>query len=180
MSYEDRRPITAMQMNVHMFAIADKYEVPDLKTLALEKFKKAACDIHDTENAMATIQRAIYTVFRHVSVPDLEIYDFKIVLATLWTLGGPLFIDGLPEDELTQFIGDVPEWGTFLLRSMMSDLRGDIRQACDRCGQDESVDRMLVTRKRFKCRSCKSLKARGVAYDSSRLVMEPFWESLYS
>jgi len=176
LSLDDPRPVTRLQINAYMCSIADKYEVPDLKDLALQKFKKAACDIHGTENALPVVQRAICTVFHHAQLSEQDFDQMSSVLGTLWTLGGQVLTETLSGRGMVDFIASVPEFEAFIIDALMSDSYEDIIEYCADCSHKHFVDRKLVTRRKFRCEACYSLKPNALeAWDSSSLMLEPFW-----
>jgi hypothetical protein len=59
------RPACEIQMNAHVYAIADKYQIDELKDLALEKFKTPV----NLDNGMALLG-ATWTMYKNIKIPD--------------------------------------------------------------------------------------------------------------
>ncbi|KAK4615961.1 hypothetical protein CLAFUW4_10097 [Fulvia fulva] len=62
-----KKAVDNVQLHAHVYEIAHKYEIPELKTLALTKFKQASAPVLTNGNQMLG---AAYTVYKCIELPD--------------------------------------------------------------------------------------------------------------
>lgn len=77
------RPACDIQMNAHVYAIAEKYQIDELKVLALEKFRTRV----KLDNAFA-ILGGTWTVYKDIKIP-MDDNALHNALIDIWLLGAP-------------------------------------------------------------------------------------------
>jgi len=171
----DPKPVTSIQINAYVYAMADKYEVPDLQALALRKFKTAACDLNGAEDSHLLLQRAIYTVFRHVQLSHSDT-TLKDILVSLWTIGGSELNKRIGPEGITELVGEVPEFAQYVFSKIFKDADGTIAETCSLCGDATYFERSEITKKPFWCTLCDKSEPEEQAYaDCTSHDIVRFW-----
>jgi hypothetical protein len=92
----ETKPWPALSVHIQMYGIADKYDVPGLKTLALEKFKRFTSGPEVTYGILTS---ATYVLNKlELPEPDTALRD---TLVDAWLLGG--FAKTLIKEQPTSF-----------------------------------------------------------------------------
>ncbi|WPB08025.1 uncharacterized protein RHO25_012689 [Cercospora beticola] len=138
-----------IQLHAQVYAIADKYEAPDVKKAAQDKFRAELAKNMDSTKVMGA---AIAAVYLETELPESD-RGLKDLLATAWVVPGNRRITELHVDCLKYVLTAAPDFlfdvQKLLLRSFPS---------CTR-------------HPKFRCPSCKKL---SVVYYSS---VEELWRS---
>lgn len=108
------RPIYKLEMHALVYAMADKYDVPNLKALALEKFRV----FKDVFNADAMIG-AVWTLENQVQLPDGEQELHKAILE-MWFVGGKELVNNIGEDRLKECMADIPDFMSSMFIRMVN------------------------------------------------------------
>lgn len=168
----DPKPVTALQMNAYIFAVAEKYEIPTLKALALEKFKKAAANLQG--NIESQLQRATYTVFNHILLPESE-EILKTTIVSLWVVGGEALTRQMPAASVQELFNDVPTFGFRLSMRLMAGRSHQLSQCCKHCKRGQSYARKTIATVVFRCFHCGGTEADEDVIDTSQTIVKKYW-----
>ena len=144
--YDDKEPSDRLQVNAWMYATADKYDVPSLKTLAVEKFAKLALEA--SSHPMG-LMPATHTVYKHIQLPESD-RTLKDILTAMWMLGGKVLL-GSKEITLVSFATEVPEFMADLTRLTLTGSKPNVRQVCKLCAWSGETPRGTMMPGAFKC-----------------------------
>ena len=162
------RPRDHMQMNAYVYALADKYQVANLKSLALEKFK-AGADV----TAAAGMISAAKTVFKHFRLPEKDV-ELKQSMLNLWLLALPDLIAEMDVLSLTTLVAEIPELAAMVFAALsvsMVDQVGGRLQHCPTCGSMGLYTRTEIAKGTTRCsKDCCRTARNGCAW---RLVAIP-------
>lgn len=172
---KDAEPATKLQMDAHMYAIAEKYEIPALKELAFQKFKAAGAVLQAHQpGASSQLQHGTYTVFKHISLPAND-RKLKGVIVGMWVIGGYELLKQLSADAWTDLFNDLPEFAMLWTRRLMRGHTGQITQICKSCRKSEAFPRNTVATVDFKCGSCGGTEAEENVIDPAPTVVWKYW-----
>lgn len=155
---------------VEMYCTADKYDVPGLRALALEKLKKATSSeelcYHDLVFATRATTKA--------QVPDSD-KSLSDILTGAWLSRGCIFLSPQQDpEELTRLMTDAPWLSVALNLRVLRNLKHSkdaIQGTCTECKTsivEEVGDRLLM-----KCSSCKrNLSYKHVTVMTSEVLVE--------
>ena len=118
---EDPKPATTAEINAHVYAVADKYDVPALKSLALEKFRAECQDIaagttilnegNIIDASALELRRITYTTFSQLG-PYHELHE---IVVWIWLLGGQELWEYFSEEQREQLLSDLPSFALALI-----------------------------------------------------------------
>lgn len=95
-----------IQLHAHVYAIADKYEVPDLKSIARDKFREELAKNMDSTKIMGA---AIAALYLEIELPDSD-RKLKDLLAIAWIIPGKRRVTELHTDCLKYVLMAVPDF----------------------------------------------------------------------
>lgn len=150
LSADSGRPQDHMQLNAFVYATAEKYQVENLKALALEKFKNRA----DFTNS-AQLASTAKVVFQGISLREKDL-RLKEAMVSLWILGAPELDDNMGQEKLTEILADVPELAAIVFSMLAKGVKGGkLLRRCPecRCRYDYKRTEVFTT---IQCRGCKS------------------------
>lgn len=142
----DKEPNNALQLNAWVYATADKYEVPTLKALALEKFTLAA--VRSSKNRLVMTQTT-YTVYKHLPLPHTD-RALKRILVGMWIWHGKSL---LPDDHasLSTLASHVPDFMADLTTRLLKEAKTTIRYTCKSCNWSTDLDPSSMQSEPFRC-----------------------------
>ena len=97
-------------VNADVYAIADKYDIPDLKALALEKSKIAAKAIYMHPARMLGAVRHIYTKVQTMASDTA----LRALVVDAWLMGGSALHEGVGKEKFTELVRQAPEFAADL------------------------------------------------------------------
>jgi hypothetical protein len=159
-----------MQMNAWMFATADKYEIPHLKALALEKFKQHA-DVTNADQMLGTA----WTVFNDISIPEGE-QELYWATYHMWLLGGADLVRNIGVESMAAWFTMNPDFMSKIFVRVMGGMTdGTVKQYCAKCNRWEQCQRSEVMTKKFACSKCFCTEAKDIVHLPSMVTMEKYW-----
>jgi len=168
----DRQPRSKLQMNAWVYAIAEKYEVASLETLAVEKFAKATAE---AAHIFSVLMPATYTVYKLLQLPATD-RTLKNTLVAMWMLGGN---EVMPkkEEALHSFAAVVPEFMGDLTKALLNGGKGSVRQQCKQCGLVHEAAPGAVTLGAFRCarNGCFSTESKEDLTVTSTVTVTKLW-----
>ncbi|KAK3718337.1 hypothetical protein LTR37_005150 [Vermiconidia calcicola] len=165
-------PSNALQMNAWVYATAEKYEILDLKALALEKFKQHA-DVTNADDMLG----AAWAVYKHISLleTDRQLHD---TVRDMWLLGGKELIANIGPEALEDCFASIPKLMGELLTMLIGAFGGGaktVRQFCKTCNYYELFTTSDVVSKEFVCSKCPSKEARESVRLTGQVAVKKFW-----
>lgn len=165
-----RRPSTPLQVNAFVYAIAEKYDIMDLKALVLEKFKQHA-DVTDADAML----RAAWTIYKDIQLPENDRSLHNLIL-DMWLLGGKPLVVNMGDHNLESYMVGIPEFMARVYSRLMRGSDFKLKQACRRCGRYELVERKDITTKPYTaCRACGGTEASENVSWTSSLLIKRYW-----
>ncbi|KAI7488117.1 hypothetical protein KC357_g2405 [Hortaea werneckii] len=110
-----------LEMHVHVYVVADKYGVEDLKQLACRKFTNLLPEIVPQNLDPTGAIRLIYT-----ATPDQESSKLRKVATTAWSLLSHQIVDYIGQAAVDQLLRDVPELAVEMARQYSALVGGKI------------------------------------------------------
>ena len=188
---DDPTPVCSLQVNAYMYALGEKYEVRDLKKLAVsrprssqahtsqvakctqfEKFK-ADCKDEDVWTSATMMRRACYTIYHHVQLPECD-QDLQIIHIDQWLLGGSTLFNTDARKRLRSLMKELPDFGADLAYRFMIGNSGDITLWCLSCEALNECAREGIT-EGFMCSACGFDRAEEDAHVLPAIRMNMFW-----
>lgn len=118
-----------LEVNATVYALAEKYECPDLKTMAIKKFGYAAKEMIIDREVLETI-RIVYD-----STPSSD-RGLRDICVTLWTIAGAQMVAENERATFQKFIEEVPGFAVDIAMRFASTMgKAQIREACS-CHQN--------------------------------------------
>lgn len=169
--FDSNRPTNRTQMNAHVYALAEKYQVHDLKTHAMEKFVKGA-SWHDKNDMLA----AAWTVYKVIELPPNDIV-LRDLVVNMWFMGAADFADAEDATDPANCIGEIPELITRMFAKIAQQTcKANIRFTCKKCKISEIVARTKAMKHEFRCKACKSTEVdEEVALEGTFQKFKKFW-----
>lgn len=149
------RPAMQSQMNAHIYALAEKYQVDDLKALAIEKIKKTA----DVSSRIQMLALA-YTTWTVIELPPNDTILHQVV-KDMWLMGAADWLDIEHTDSLDSFFKHMPGFMTEMFLKLSSGMKNaTVRFTCSKCKRDETMARASAIQYEYKkCKYCSSTEA---------------------
>lgn len=160
-----------MQLNACVYALAEKYQIDNLKALALEKFKENA-DIFNRAEMLA----ATWTVWKGIQLPETDSVLRDIVVHMWAVADADLFNDEEAGALLINFFEDIPEFAATIFWALaFGHKNGQIKLVCAKCKKVDSVPGKTAFFSVFKCKGCESLECEDVFTMYGHVRVEKFW-----
>lgn len=105
---DSKEPSSDLQLNAWMYAIAEKYEVPDLETMSLQKFKNAAARVLTNVDVPALLD-AVRTLYKYISLPESDTKLRDILLDT-WVLASNELKTAQARPLIVSLFSELPEF----------------------------------------------------------------------
>lgn len=171
---EDFWPLsTPLVINAHMYSLADKYDVPDLKVLALEKFMKGLVASYKCGKDMVA---AAFTLTVDISLPDSDtaLYD---VFVDAWLLGGRELFADISSTAFEEIIHAAPWLSVALTTRALQGINPTGLRGYFKCGRYESLPHAsALTGASVLCKTCKiPISTKGRMTLTSTLEVKRFW-----
>ena len=170
---KSERPESTIQMNAHVYALADKYQVDDLKALAVEKLKTSV-DLTSRHQMLA----AAWTVGKVLKLPPGD-QTLQQMLSRMWLLGSPEWIDAADADGMTviaAFCDEMPEFTASLLGTFATAAKnGTVRYTCSACKRQETIPMSKFLTTAYRCKNCGSTVPTSVVTINGPVAIERFW-----
>ncbi|KAK3718839.1 hypothetical protein LTR37_004755 [Vermiconidia calcicola] len=160
-----------LQMNVHVYALAEKYELVHLKILAFEKFKQNA-NITNANDMLS----AAWAVYKHIALPDTD-QQLHDTVHGMWLLGGKELIANIGPDWLRECFASLPEFMGEVSTALMKGFGGGakVRQFCKTCNHYEPFTSSEVMTKEFVCSKCPSKETKGSVSMWGKVEVKKYW-----
>lgn len=132
-----KEPHFGMQRNAHVYAVADKYEVPGLKALALSKFKQQAARI---QSAHSRILMTARTVYKEILLPPGD-DQLRSVLVDSWILrAGEASADEEWRKRVRVYYRNIPEFAIDVNMRLLTGFQNRMWVVCPRCKKRAEVE----------------------------------------
>lgn len=128
-----------INIDAKMYALADKYDVPVMQALALEKFESALIECHTNRAAMIS---ATETLTRDVELPDTDTKLHDLLVDGWLIAGGPALATTEGAKEFVELTKIAPWLSTALLTRTLTGLStGKLHYlyVCEKCTRTKKV-----------------------------------------
>ena len=166
---DKRKPLCSLEMNAWMYAIAEKYEVPCLKALALEKFK-AHANVTDKQSMFCAAQ----TIYDDIPLPVTDQVLHRLI-EDMWLLGGRELMENMREMGVLCAVQNLDVFATNILGKYMGGSTTTVKQFCKSCNRYEVFKREEVTTKAFVFKACKCTETKKAVEFSSSFTIDRYW-----
>ena len=160
-------------MNAYMYAIADKYEIIDLKGLALEKSMKVAIE-HSAHLNMALLVSTTYTIYGHIMLPATD-KKLKKHLVDMWALSESKVLKKVSSETMIEFLTPFPGFATVFLYCLIRNPSENVTHICKDCNGYEQIAKSELATKGFKCGVCGSTQSLDNVLLTSIIGMKKHW-----
>lgn len=162
------RPVIQSQMNAHVYALAEKYQIEELKALALEKFRET------NPSSRALVLGATWTVYKDIELPNDD-RALKDAVTEMWIVGSPDWWDTDGPGDVESFFREMPFFGAFIFRQFSKGFKGaTVRLTCSKCNRKENVLRAKALDRDFKCKGCGETEPEGYATIQGHVQVQSF------
>ncbi|KAI7343100.1 hypothetical protein KC331_g3578 [Hortaea werneckii] len=135
----DARFANPLEMHAHVYVVADKYSVEDLKQLACRKFTDLVPEIVPQNLDPTDAIRLIFT-----ATPEQESNKLRKVATTAWCLLSHQIVDYIGQAAVDQLVRDVPDLAVEMAHQYSALIKGristDSSSVLCKCGRPKQGD----------------------------------------
>lgn len=130
------RPANRTQMNIWVYALAEKYDISLLKQLAIEKIR-----LHTSIDDPEQMVGAAWAIFGLAQLPPWDT-ELKELFCTMWMLGGQELTAQIPDVRMVDLCASVPEFTAMFMSKLPTwrNARYNTLLECSNCGRKLSSE----------------------------------------